>query len=102
MTEQLQFGQPVARRSDPDTSHAAARDARAGAASVRARCLVALRNAGERGLTDFELADEVGSQQTSAGRRRKDLVDLGLVEDSKERRPAPSGSDAIVWRAVPQ
>lgn len=99
MTEQLQFGQPVARRSDPITSHRAAADAKRGAATLRARCLEALR-AHPEGLTDFQLADLLGSQQTSAGKRRGELVAAGLVEATEETRPSPSGSQARVWRAV--
>lgn len=110
MTEQLQFGQPVARRSDPDTSHAAAEDAKRTANTLRWRCLQTLK-AHPEGLTDFELADEVQSQQTSAGKRRGELVKAGLVEKAMwgdgvvqkrevVKRPSPSGSLAIVWRYV--
>jgi len=44
--------------------------------------------------TDFEIAKGLGKQQTSVGKRRLELkcVDTGL------RRPAPSGSPAVVWR----
>jgi hypothetical protein len=85
-----------ARRSDPETSwQAAYRDLR--------------RRAGDRiralevhfifpyGLTDFELGDRMGRQQTSAGKRRGELRDLGLIADGQFCRPAPSGSPAIVW-----
>jgi hypothetical protein len=37
-------------------------------------------------------------QQTSVGKRRGELRDLGLIEDSNTARPAPSGALAIVWR----
>jgi hypothetical protein len=93
-------GRPVARVSDPTTSWQAAADANRGAATLRARCLSALREAGDLGLTDFDLADVVHSQQTSAGKRRKELMDAGLVENSGRTRPAPSGSQAIVWRVT--
>lgn len=104
MTEQLQFGQPVARRTDPDTSWAAAEDATRNANTLRWRCLQVLK-AHPEGLTDFALADEVQSQQTSAGKRRGELVKAGLVEKATVdgvvvKRPSPSGSLAIVWRAV--
>ena len=58
--------------------------------------LLTLRDHPE-GLTDFELGDLIGRQQTSAGKRRGELRDLGLVRDSGARRASPSGSSAIVW-----
>ena len=84
-----------ARTTDPITSHIAARPDRV---TDRARALTALRTAGMEGLTDFELGDRIGRQQTSAGKRRLELCALGLVCNSGQRRPAPSGSPAIVWR----
>jgi hypothetical protein len=49
------------------------------------------------GLTDFELGVLMYRQQTSAGKRRGELRDLGLIEATDRRRNAPSGSPAIVW-----
>jgi len=94
------FVRPVARASDPSTSWQAARDAAANAGNNRARVLRALLDVWPQGLTDYELAALVGLQQNSAGKRRGELRDAGFVEDTGERRPAPSGSLAIVWRAV--
>lgn len=91
---------PLARKSDPETSHQAAKDATPRAGTHRARALAELRSAGEHGLTDFELAARTGIAQTSIGVRRKELVDAGFVRDSGRVRPAPSGSAAIVWRAA--
>jgi hypothetical protein len=62
-------------------------------------------------LTDFELADQFARRgwpiagQPSAGKRRCDLVRLGradrlVVDGQTVKRPAPSGSLAIVWKAV--
>ena len=34
-------------------------------------------------------------------RAREDLVDLGFLEDSGERRPDPQGTPQIVWRMTP-
>jgi hypothetical protein len=53
------------------------------------------------GLTDFELGGLVGRQQTSAGKRRGELRDEGYIEATNERRKAPSGASAIVWRITP-
>jgi len=90
---------PIASRvrsTDPETSFLAALGVHQ--PTDRVRALTALRRAGMDGLTDFELAAEIGRQQTSAGKRRGELCTLGLVRDSGRRRPAPSGSLAIVWR----
>lgn len=84
---------------DPDTSHAAAEDNAPRAPRHRDLALKTLRD-WPGGLTDFELADLTGLAQTSVGKRRGELRDLGLVEDSGKRRPSPSGSNAIVWRIV--
>lgn len=91
---------PVARNSDPQTSHQAAEYAAVNAGTCRARALQALVAAGDRGLTDFELAAWTHLQQTSVGVRRKELVRMGLVESTGERRPSPSGALAMVWRVT--
>lgn len=85
-----------ARQADPDTSWAAAFARLGGKATDRRAVLVALCLAPD-GLTDFELGALVQRQQTSAGKRRGELRDMGLVQDSGLRRPAPSGASAIVW-----
>lgn len=97
---------PTARKSDPSTSHAAARSVKKVAPTHRDLALKTLRKAGRKGLTDFELADVVGVRQTSIGVRRGELASLGLVEKVTDRngsvvtRPAPSGRAAIAWRIV--
>lgn len=87
---------PGARRTDPDTSHLAA----AAHPRIRARDRRLVLFELERhpaGLTDFELAANLGRQQTSVGKRRGELRDWGWVYDTGFYRPAPSGSKAIVW-----
>jgi len=86
------------RNTDPDTSRAAAAD-KPVRLTDRERAL-ALHRAHPDGLTDFELADLMDRQQTSAGKRRGELAALGYIRDSGRRRPAPSGSKAIVWEIV--
>jgi hypothetical protein len=92
---------PNVRLTDPDTSLAAGAQARITAGTLRAWALSCLGQAGDVGLTDFELADWTGRQQTSIGKRRGELRDAGYVEDSGKRRPAPSGAPAIVWQLTP-
>ena len=62
---------PGARATDPETSHLAAN--KMPGLRARDRWKVLMTHAACRaGLTDFELADIVGRQQTSAGKRRGD------------------------------
>jgi hypothetical protein len=89
-------GPGAARKSDPDTSWLAALRNPGGKATDRVHAL-ALHYANPHGLTDFELGDKMGRQQTSAGKRRGELRDYGLIEATVERRNAPSGSPATVW-----
>ncbi len=88
---------PGARRSDPDTSHAAADRPSLGLRLDR-QLVLATHYAHPGGLTDFELASHLSRQQTSVGKRRGELRDLGLIRDSGQKWPAPSGSPAIVWQ----
>ena len=84
------------RWNDPETSWQAAFRDLTRKATDRVLALK-VHNSRPRGLTDFELGDLMNRQQTSAGKRRGELRDLGLVEASELRRNAPSGSPAIVW-----
>lgn len=88
----------MVRKSDPDTSAMAAVDAAKAASRGRVIALRALQDHWLNGLTDFELAEVTGWQQTSIGKRRGECVSQGWVENSGEKRAAPSGSLAIVWR----
>lgn len=89
----------AARLTDPDTSHEAAQLPRR---IDRDWALIALYTS--KGLTDFQLATKMSSMtgrpvaQTSAGKRRGELRDAGLVEYANEKRPAPSGSPSRVWQ----
>lgn len=91
---------PVARHTDPETSHAAADDARRTCSTGRRLVLAHLAGGA---LTDFELADATGWQQTSIGKRRGECAQAGWVSvvmanGAKLTRPAPSGSAALVWQ----
>lgn len=91
----------MVRSTDPLTSYQAAIDTSQKAPNHRLLALHALLQYGP--MTDFELADRTGLQQTSIGKRRKDCQELGLVDfympmGEKERRKTPSGSSAYVWQ----
>ena len=90
------FADIGARRDDPDTSWQAAYRDLSRKRTDRGLAL-AVHYANPHGLTDFELGDRMRRQQTSAGKRRGELRDLGLVAATELRRNAPSGSPAIVW-----
>jgi hypothetical protein len=91
------FGEPLARNTDPATSHEAA--ARMEPLARFDRRLVLIAHASKpAGLTDFELAALMQRQQTSVGKRRGELRDVGYIEATDIRRRSPSGSTAIVWR----
>jgi hypothetical protein len=104
------FDAPAARIADPETSQEAAADAQLNASKGRLlvmwwlwRSRAESGDAVPHGLTDFELAKFTGWQQTSIGKRRGECMKAGFVQagldaDGKKRkRPAPSGSAAIVW-----
>lgn len=91
------YSPPAARKTDPETSHQAAARVRPNALNDRNHVLV-VHSHHPNGLTDFELAKLCDRQQTSAGKRRGELRDSGMIRDTGERRNAPSGSPAIVWR----
>jgi DNA-binding transcriptional ArsR family regulator len=97
--ETVVYARPNARRTDPETSHQAARLAEPKAGTNRELALRTLRQHPD-GLTDFELAELTGLQQNSVGKRRGELRDAGLVEDTGRRRPSLTGAPAIVWRAT--
>jgi len=89
---------PRARRSDPGTSHEAARSMHHAAATQRGSIWDALRAQGPAGR--FTLAARTGLTDLQVARRMHELVDRGVAEvvpDATER--TPSGRAGQVWRA---
>ncbi len=70
---------PVARNTDPDTSHKAADSMREAAAVQRAQIMQQLYAAGSVGLTADEIDERQGWRPTTAGRRLGELVRMGLA-----------------------
>ncbi len=60
---------------------------------------VAIRDAGEHGLTADELAARLGMDRWSIQPRKSELRRKGLISDSGRRRPNTTGKLAIVWTA---
>lgn len=90
---------PVARNSDPGTSWAAAHSV----ANVRAsQWLVYMAMLDVDGYTDEELIAHAREHQwpmSSSGirTRRHELVVMGWVHDTGERRTTAAGRQTIVW-----
>lgn len=95
----------AARAVYPDTpgfkadgpSAEAADHAASAAATLRAQALALLRT---RSLTADEIAAALGRSVLSVRPRISELVTLGQVEDTGERRRNRSGRRASVWRTV--
>lgn len=97
-----------ARRTDPDTSHAAAQSIDNLTARQAAVLACFRHSAACVGLTDHELVTLYrhtpdAPEQSSSGlrTRRAELAARGLVMDSGKRRKLRTGRTAIVWKAAP-
>ena len=88
---------PLFRRTDPDTSKAAGRNAREFLGEHEQRILEAL--AAGPGTKD-EIATRCGLTEQQVARRRAGMLRAGLIELTGERRRTPSGMTAEVWRAT--
>lgn len=83
------------RTNDRDTARAAAQ--RVNLTEGQRKVFLALAGAGSRGLLDHDHERLNGLIPTSAGKRRLELTQMGLVEDSGHRRATATGTAAIVW-----
>ncbi len=89
---------PRARRTDRETSHAAARSMVEGAAQHQRRIVAALRTHGPMGR--FAIASKTGMDPIAVARRMGELVANRLVELTDDHEETPSGRRGSVWRAV--
>lgn len=89
--------EPTARRAGHDTEKTAAK--KAGKVSGRQRLIVLdslwLHGAGQG--TDYEISVWTGIPRHVAAKRRGELVELGYVKKTGDRRVTDTGSPAIVW-----
>jgi len=83
-----------------DTSRQAARSITPRAGSRRAKVLELLQAEGSRGATIDELTITTGWPVQSVCPRVNELAKVGLIRDSRQRRPTRSGRSAIVWIAA--
>ena len=107
MSEQLNLFDPMpidtiipptrlVRTTDPDTSQQAAKNASRRGPSQRRQVWESLKRLTT--ATDYELSVATGILRSSASKRRQELVELGHVVDTGQRRPTDTGTMAIVWR----
>lgn len=103
MISQLELPtRPLARRTDPDTSHAAAR-AMKDSDKVCARVLAVIKSFGERGCVSDEVLHDEALFDLEYGTitpRYRQLLNKGLIVDTGERRPGISGRPQRVMRAI--
>lgn len=100
MSTQLDFWDEephgLARHSDPPTSHMAAEQVNV--TRIEYIVAAAIRRAGSRGLIAAELPDQTGLPLNTVTPRTRPLADKGVIYDSGEKRPGPSGKLQIVWK----
>ena len=75
----LSFSAPLSRRSDPETSRAAAEKSADFRAKHEARIFGAIFDAGEKGATYKEIAAATGMEPVAVARRLKGMERRGLI-----------------------
>lgn len=89
---------PWFKRGSPETAKEAADSMVESAASIEARALRAIRDAGWWGATSDEVADKIGLPNHYAARPRiSGLRARKEIADSARRRKNASGRQAAVW-----
>jgi len=89
-----------ARRTDPQTSHVAAKNVErsGGAKDQRSKCLEIVK--GNPNLTAAEIAVKAGMERHVPSRRLPELREMGLVVNGKARKCRAVGSVSMTWAAV--
>jgi predicted HTH transcriptional regulator len=92
--------EPLARSTDPSTSHAAAKAVTESGQrdSQKAKVLRALQN--NPRMTSQELAGVGGFDRYMVARRLPDLERDGMVRKAGERACNVSGTPAVIWEAI--
>jgi hypothetical protein len=94
----LDFTPPRARRSDPETSHTAAKRVAPKAGALRRAVLGALR-ARSDGMTAPEIAVLIGARDGSISPRMIELERVGLVRRTGAKRRNAGRGPAEIWMA---
>jgi len=88
----------LARKTDPATSHDAARRAAEFAGSQRARILALLRQQGP--LSPEVIGQQLGLEPYAVRKRLPELQEAGLAEPTGQIQQTMSGRWQRVWRAT--
>jgi hypothetical protein len=92
---------PAGRNAPPGTSDLASTRIRGAAPALRDRVLAHIDSRGSGCSTDEEGEAVLAMRHQTYSARRRELVMLGMVQDSGQRRPTTSGRPAAVWTALP-
>ena len=98
MNTELDLFTPLARRTDPETSRAAASSMRKGAAVQRDQILNALQAHGP--MNHWQIDVVLAFPHPTAARRMKELVDDGRVIRTLRTSETGSGRQATVYKAT--
>ena len=90
---------PRARRTAPETSKLAAESMVGSASDHRDRILARLRAIAPAAANKDEIGAAIGLDDVQVARRCGELRDAGLIVDSGETRPTPTGRQGTCWRA---
>ena len=99
MIEDDQFNRSHARKTDPETSHAAAESAQ-GIAADHCRTILHTLGWNSRPLAVEQLEALCGLTKWQISRRMSDLKKAGKIEESEERHRNQNGRSAIKWKIV--
>jgi len=90
----------TARNSDPETSHAAAASVNVRESQMVVFSLLTSEPATDEELFSRAVASGIRISPSGCRTRRSELVRIGWVEDTGERRLTAAGRQTIVWRAA--
>ncbi len=97
MEQTHRFALTHARRTDPRTSHEAARSMLAGSEAQRESVYWALLR-GSRPMTAHEIATSSGLTQVQVCRRLPERESDGRAEPTNDTRPGPTGRASRCWQ----
>lgn len=92
--------EPPAHRKGPETSRTAAKRIAGHSADQRAKVFACVAEAGAEGRTADEVSELLEMRAQSVTPRIHELLKLGVLRDSGQRRPTSSGRPARVLQAM--
>lgn len=88
---------PLVRTTDPQTAHDAADSMVPLLPAQRSRVLVTVARSGSLGITAYDVAVELGNQQSVMSKRLSELHAVGLVDKADWTRTGVSGRQLTVY-----